>query len=66
MLADGRAAQDAAALEDERFKAGTSQVGCSRQAVVTTAHDDRVVFSRHPAEYIDVPNGQPSLDKRLR
>jgi len=32
---------------------------------VAAADDDRVVFSRHRAEYIDAAIGQPSLDNRL-
>ena len=40
------------------------EVGRGRQAVVATTDDDRVVFSRHPAEYIDEAFGQPSLDNR--
>jgi hypothetical protein len=31
---------------------------------VAATHDDRVVFRWHPAEYIDEPFGQPSLDNR--
>ena len=66
MLADGGATQHGAPLQDERRQARPPQVGGGHQAVVATANDDRVVFSRHPAEYIHVPNRQPSLDKCLR
>ncbi len=63
MLADGGAAQDVAALQDERFQAGSAEVGGGRQAVVAAADDDRVVFSRHGAEYIEGQFGRPALDK---
>ena len=64
MLADGGAAQDGAPLQDEGFQARPPEVCRGRQAVVATADDNRVVFSRHPAEYIDEAFGQPSLDNR--
>jgi hypothetical protein len=65
VLADGGTAQEAPTLQDERFHARPAEVGGGRQAIVAAADEDRVVFSRHPAEYIDAAIGQPSLDNRL-
>ena len=44
LLGDRRAADEAAALEDERAQAGLGEVGAVDEAVVPAADDDRVVL----------------------
>jgi hypothetical protein len=66
MLTHGGATKDLPTLEDERFQSGATQVGGGRQAVVTPAHNDRVVFSRHGAEYICACSADAPLDNGPR
>src|SRR4029450_8191033 len=46
-LADRRAPQDVAPLEDEHLASGPGQVGGASQPVVPGADDDRVIDRRH-------------------
>ena len=47
LLGHGGAADDVAALEDERLQPRLGEVGAADQAVVPAADDDRVVDLRH-------------------
>ena len=66
MLADGGAAEDVPALQDERFQARAAEVGRRGQPIVATPNDDRVVFHRHAGEYTGRQIDHFALDNRSR